>query len=224
MKKNLEKYQNWIAGIAAAALFAMAVFAIHDMQTAEGVGLFFALKAGKERLLFDLIVDGCAGAALLFLVSLPGLLLKRRGMTVRLRFLLAFLAFMPKLSMAYLLHPMQGEAGIALDQPVFVLQTVLPFLCIFAAGAATTSEETGWKRWNGLCFAGAVLMLAASFFVPNLQQLLYFLIVYLLLFVCFDLWERLWLKYPALNTWGWILFGGLSLRSFYVLAEIMRRY
>lgn len=224
MKKKFEKYQNWIAGVAAFALFAMAVLAIHDMQFAEGVGLYFALKAGKDRLLFDLSVDGLAAAALLFLVTLPCLLLKRGGMTVRLRFLLAFLSFMPTLSMAYLIHLMQEEAEIALNQPVFVLQTVLPLLCLLAAGVAIPQGEKVWKRWYSRCCAGAVLLFAAALLVPNLQQLLYFFIVYLLLFVCFDLWERLWLKYPALNTWGWILFGGLALRAFYVLSEVLRRY
>lgn len=224
MRKTLEKYQNWIAGAAAFALFVMAVFTIHDMQFAEGVGLYFALKAEKDRLLFDVSVDGLAAAALLFLVTLPCLLLKRREMTARLRFLIAFLAFMPALSMAYLIHPMQEETEITLSSPVYVLQMILPFLCLLAAGVAISQGEKVWKRWYSLCCAGAALLFAAALLVPNLQQLLYFFIVYLLLLICFDLWERLWLKYPALNTWGWILFGGLFLRAFYVLSEVMRRY
>lgn len=224
MKKTLEKYRNWIAGAAAFALFVMAVLAIHDMQFAEGVGLYFALKAEKDRLLFDLSVDGLAAAALLFLVTLPCLLLKRREMTVRLRFLIAFLAFMPTLSMAYLIHLMQEEAEITLSSPVYVLQTILPLLCLLAAGGAVSQGEKVWKRWYSLCCAGAVLLFAAALLVPNLQQLLYFFIVYLFLLICFDLWERLWLKYPALNTWGWIFFGGLALRAFYVLSEVLRRY
>lgn len=228
---NDPKYSRRTAGIAALALFAYAVYAVHDMQLAEGVGLYFALKLGKERLLFDIIVDILAASGLLLLISLPCLFLKHRKMEALLRFLLVFLSFMPALSMAYLLHPLQAEAEISIELSASVLQMVLPFLCLLAVTVQASSSaalsavtEKSWKRWYSVCCAGAAILFAVTLFIPSLQQLFYFILIYLLLLICFDLWERLYLKYPSLDTWGRILFGGLTFRAFYVLSEVLRRY
>ena len=89
--------------------------------------------------------------------------------------------------------------------------------------AAVLGRET-WKGWYGFCAGAAVLLFVTGFPVPSLQPLLQFVMTYLLLLAAFDLWERVWKKYPALNVWGWLLFGGLGFRAFYVLSRVMGQY
>lgn len=257
------KYGNWIAGILAAAAFACAVAAINDMQTAEGVGLYFFLKLEGDHLIYDLVVnaagdrllndlpDDAAGAflpsdmavdaagarlpydlavdaagalGLLLLTALPCLFLRHRSASCYFRILIAFLAFMPMLSMAYLLHPLAAEETFSLRYFLPALQMTAPFMCLLAAALSLDGAGAVRKRWYGVCCLAAVLLLLAAFCVPSLQQLLFFVLTYLLLLICFDLWERLFLQYPALNRWGGLLFGGLGLRALYVLLTVMSKY
>lgn len=241
MGKRLHKYNNWITGILALFLLAFTAAAIHDMQTAEGVGLYLALKKGADRRPFDLAADIAALLGLLLLTLLPCVPPARRSIAVYFRMLTAFLALMPKLRMAFLVHFFDTEADYSLELPLFVLQTVVPLLCLLAAamslqGDAVSEDEKRtdasnvsrvrpmWKKWYSMCCAAAALSAAAAFLLSSQQQLFDFILAYLLLLVCFDLWERLYRRYPALNGWGWILFGGLALRAVYVLTEIMKKY
>lgn len=220
-----EKQKNVIipalaAGFVFLAYLVMAALCIHDMQSAEGVGLLFALRAGKDRLWYDVAADSLGVLGLLLLVVVPCFRLGHRSAAALLRMLLAFLSFMPSLSMAYLLHPLEGGEELQLQQPLFLLQTLLPFLCLWAA---VLGRET-WKGWYGFCAGAAVLLFVTGFPVPSLQPLLQFVMTYLLLLAALDLWERVWKKYPALNVWGWLLFGGLGFRAFYVLSRVMGQY
>ena len=232
MGKRIEKYQNWLAGIAAAVFYVMAVYVVHDMQSAEGVGLYFALQTGGDRRVYDAAVDAAAALGLFLMILLPCVCLRHRSASALFRFLAAFLAFMPTLSTAYLLNPLQAEEVFLVHTPLSVLRTVLPFLCLLGAGARASvcgsqgerDHGRAWKRWYSVCCGGAAALFCVTLFAVSLQPLFNFLLVYLILFVCFDLWERLLLKYPVLNSWGWILFGGLMLRGFYVLSELLRRY
>lgn len=220
MERKLKRLESLVIGVCFFAGLAMAFYCIHDMQMAEGVGLFFALKAGKDRLLFDLAVDVAGGLGLSLLIAVPCLVLGYWDFPALLRFLLVYLSLMPTLSMAYLLDPLGGEEGLRL-QPLFVLlQTVIPFLCLWVA----ILGREAWKKWYGVCAGCAALLCLAGFFVQPLQPLFQFIMTYLLLLMGFDLWERVWKKYPALNTWGWILFGGLGFRAFYVLSQVMAEY
>ena len=219
-KQKREIGSALLTGLVLLAYLVMAVLSIHDMQSAEGVGLFFALRAGKDRLWFDMTADAMGVMGLLLLVVVPWLRLGHGSVAALLRLLLAFLSFMPSLSMAYLLHPMDGGEELQLLQPIFLLQTLLPFLCLWAA----VLGKEAWKGWYGFCAGLAALLFGMGFLVPSLQPLLHFVMAYLLLLAAFDLWERVWERYPALNVWGWLLFGGLGLRAFYVLSRVMGQY
>lgn len=224
MGERLQKYGNWIAGILAVAAFACAVAAVNDMQTAEGVGLYFALKLERDRLPYDLAVDAAGALGLFLLTALPCLLLRHRSAACYFRMLIAFLAFMPMLSMAYLLHPLEADAPFSLRPFLPALQMEAPFLCLLAAALSLDGAGAVWKRWYSVCCVAAALLPLAALCLPFLQQLLCFVLTYLLLLVCFDLWERLFHQYPALNRWGGLLFGGLALRALYVLLMVMSKY
>lgn len=222
-KGNRKMLEQIILGVVWAGFFGLAVLTIHDMQTAEGVGLYFALKLGRGRLAFDAAADLLGVLGLLCLAVIPCRILRYRSLGASLRFLLLFLAFMPALSMAYLIDPFQETDAAFPDLLLFVLQSLLPFACLTAI-ALWTVVPSFWKKWYGVCCGAAVLLAVFSFCVPTLQQLSNFVLVYLILLVCFDLWECLCGHYPALEKWRWILFGGLGCRAFYTLSQIMRRY
>ena len=71
--KGLRKrYAEWIQALSALLLIAIAGLTLHDMQTAEGAGLYLAIKAGAEdRRMYDFAVDAAGMLCLLVLLLLP---------------------------------------------------------------------------------------------------------------------------------------------------------
>ncbi len=118
--KGLRKrYAEWIQALSALLLIAMAGLTLHDMQTAEGAGLYLAIKAGAEdRRMYDFAVDAAGMLCLLVLLLLPCLLQKRLRPAPFLRFASASLAFLPVVSMALLVHLADGTEEMALRQAI----------------------------------------------------------------------------------------------------------
>ncbi len=118
--KGLRKrYAEWIQALSALLLIAMAGLTLHDMQTAEGAGLYLAIKAGAEdRRMYDFAVDAAGMLCLLLLLLLPCLLQKRLRPAPFLRFASASLAFLPVTSMALLVHLADGTEEMALRQAI----------------------------------------------------------------------------------------------------------
>lgn len=118
--KGLRKrYAEWIQALSALLLIAIAGLTLHDMQTAEGAGLYLAIKAGAEdRRMYDFAVDAAGMLCLLMLLLLPCLLQKRLRPAPFLRFASASLAFLPVVSMALLVHLADGTEEMALRQAI----------------------------------------------------------------------------------------------------------
>ena len=118
--KGLRKrYAEWIQALSALLLIAMAGLTLHDMQTAEGAGLYLAIKAGAEdRRMYDFAVDAAGMLCLLVLLLLPCFLQKRLRPAPFLRFASASLAFLPVVSMALLVHLADGTEEMALRQAI----------------------------------------------------------------------------------------------------------
>lgn len=114
-----KRYAEWIQALSALLLIAMAGLTLHDMQTAEGAGLYLAIKAGAEdRRMYDFAVDAAGMLCLLMLLLLPCLLQKRLRPAPFLRFASASLAFLPVTSMALLVHLADGTEEMALRQAI----------------------------------------------------------------------------------------------------------
>ena len=95
----------------------LALLTLHDMQTAEGTGLYLAFQAGtRERGPYDLLVDLAGMMCLAGLVLLPCILLKQREPESFFRFLAAYLAFLPTVSTAALVHLLDGTEDIVIRQ------------------------------------------------------------------------------------------------------------
>lgn len=248
MKENgLKQYAKWIQAMFAAVLLLFAALTLHDMQTAEGAGFYLAIKAGhQDRRIYDLLVDAAGMLCLLALLLLPCLAQKRLSPASFLRFASACLAFLPVMSMGDLVHLADGSEEIVLRQAILegrpgeaFLEGLAGLFPILAAGVpvlilALGIERTGGGqgrgkrqasiRWPGWLKISAVLLLAPALLFPALTDVCIYLIVYLLLTAAFSLWERLNEMHPALDTWGWILFGGFWLRGIERMLEVMNVY
>ncbi len=114
-----KRYAEWIQALSALLLIAIAGLTLHDMQTAEGAGLYLAIKAGAEdRRMYDFAVDAAGMLCLLVLLLLPCFLQKRLRPAPFLRFASASLAFLPVVSMALLVHLADGTEEMALRQAI----------------------------------------------------------------------------------------------------------
>ncbi len=172
--KGLRKrYAEWIQALSALLLIAMAGLTLHDMQTAEGAGLYLAIKAGAEdRRMYDFAVDAAGMLCLLLLLLLPCLLQKRLRPAPFLRFASASLAFLPVVSMALLVHLADGTEEMALRQAISMgqpgaallewlgellpaLSAGLPVLILaFGMVRAGSAEELAGKAENPENLAG----------------------------------------------------------------------
>lgn len=232
----------WLAG--AAALIGCAGLTIHDMQTAEGTGLYLAMKAGTEnRRMYDLLVDGVGILCVLAALLLPCLIFGHLQAKAFFRFTAAYFAFLPLLSTAMLVHLADGTEAIGLREAVLegrlgealreglagavpVMAVGVPLLLLaFAAGKA----ERGGKG-KGLCggwrvvLAVQILLLVAAVLFPALTEPFVYLARYLLLVYGFVLWEELCGAYPELDAWGLVLFAVFWLRGLDRMLETMSVY
>ena len=237
-----DRIWNWIWILLSAGTLLFAAVVLYDMQTAEGIGLYFALQMGAEdRRSFDLLAVLAGMVCLLVLLVLPCVLWKRLRPASFFRLLCGYLAFLPAVSTADLVHLLAGtqqiqlraefisgsfgmglKEGLAQVMPAFVMGVPLLLLAL-AVEKESSGECVMSKRWRVILVVQVLLIVGALLF-PALTPHFSFLFRYLLLLEGFVVWEKLWDRYPALNAWGWILFGGCYLRGIYMMMEIMSRY
>lgn len=241
MGKRLLKNKNWICVIVSLAVFALVFVALHDMQTAVGAGLYLSIKAGAtERIMYDLFVDGAMLVAIVLLVGVPCVLQKHGKPDSFLRLFFVFLAFMPRLGPGYCITFFENKSLFEL-RPAFregsfmvgllegaefsasLLEMVVPMFCLLLL-AVFIQGKCAVKRWYFIALIPGLLMELGVFLFPNLAEFLCFGVTYCILLIMFDLWENLVESYEGMNTWGWILFGGLGLRGVYRLLDLMSHF
>lgn len=153
--KGLRKrYAEWIQALSALLLIAIAGMTLHDMQTAEGAGLYLAIKAvAEDRRMYDFAVDAAGMLCLLALLLLPCLLQKRLRPAPFLRFASACLAFLPVMSMASLVHLADGTEKLAIRQALSagrpgaaLLEWLGELLPVLAAGLPVLILAVGMVR------------------------------------------------------------------------------
>ena len=220
MKKDKSLYLNVSLVFLSVLTFGAVVAGIHQMQFAEGVGLYWSFMAKGQRELLDVLVDATAALAFFILVLLPCVTLRHTSVDAFLRFLIGFVAFMPRLSMSYLIHLFDdGGSGADAELVLSGLGLILPFACALLIGVSCL--ERPWKKWY---WGSGALALVMGVWAMWEAQGPGFVMMYALLLVCFDAWERLLKGYSGMKSWGWILFGGLWLRAFYRVIELWSIY
>lgn len=170
--------RKWIWAALAAATLLFACLTFHDMQTSEGIGLYFAMRAGAQnRKIFDFLADGARMLCLWAAVFLPCFVSGRRRPDAFFRLLAAYLAFLPTVSAASLVHLADGTEKIALRAAVSAgewggalaeglavmapaLSAGVPLL-LLAAGARKMWGESGVGAENAQREAGSGLGAAA---------------------------------------------------------------
>lgn len=220
MRKDKSLYLNGILVLLSMLTFSAVAMGVHQMQFAEGVGLYWSLKVKGQRQLFDVLVDAAAVMAFFMLVFLPCVILKHKSIGPFFRLLTSFVAFMPRLSMSYLIHLFDNGGGEANAELVLSeLGLLLPFACALLMGVGCL--EKPWEKWYWGSGAIALVMGVLAMWDAQGPG---FIMAYALLLVCFDAWERLLKGYSGMKSWGWILFGGLWLRALYRVIELWSIY
>lgn len=247
-----KKYGKWICVVWSVFTLGLALLTLHDMQTAEGTGLYLAFQAGtRERGPYDLLVDLAGMMCLAGLVLLPCILLKQREPESFFRFLAAYLAFLPTVSTAALVHLLDGTEDIVIRQSLLegnlpealregmagiipLLQVGVPVLVLAAALCREAGEgkpgkaENEGKRVAGkaawAAMAAVLLLIFPAVVFPALTDICVYVIFYALLVYGFRLWGKLEAAYPGFRTWGWLLFVFFWFRGLDRMLEVMSIY
>ena len=204
-------------------LFLCSLYALHDMQTAEGIGLYFSLKIGLEnRIYLDLLVDVLGMICLALLIWLPCQILNRRTEASYCRLLIGYLATVPSLSLSNVLHMFngeivflwEGEIGAEIVRGFFenapFLQIWLLMLIILYA-----VRGTDFGKWHRTIWLFLGLLFGVSLIVPAVRHLTGYFMGYCELLLAFDCWETILCENEKLKKWSWILFALLLLRGIY---------
>lgn len=245
VRMGRNKWGKWVQLTVTAGLFFFAWMTLHDMQTAEGTGLYLMFQAGAgNRKIFDCLVEGTAMLCLLAAVAVPCILTRGPQPAAVLRFLSAYLAFLPTVSTAALVHLLDGTNRIGL-QPAFlegeirmvwlegldglipVLGAGVPLLLLASAayGAVGEGRQQAGRSWKKTAVLIIwLLLLPVSLLFPALTDLCHYLFCYgLLLYGC-NLWEKLLDRFPGLKGFSWVLAGIFCARGIDRMMEIMSVY
>ena len=235
------KKSTWLTGILVLATFVMILLTMHDMQTAQGVGLYLSILGGyKSRIIFDIIVDVLGMILLAIYLFVPCFLLGRLNIKSIFRLLAAYLALLPGVDLGKLVHIFDTSEAFSQGQPFVeggflasflsgmreispVLRLWLPVFCLMLIGNRIIGSIE-LKRWERNILWLQIPLLLGVFLFPSISPYLSFIMQYLLLIICFDIWER-WYKVSSnIEKWGAILFGGLWLRGVYLMIEVMSKW
>ena len=236
---KLAKYNKLVNFIFAAIILLVCMYALHDMQTAEGIGLFFAMKLGVEQCLFvDVAVDLLCIGALVLLVYLPVKYLKPVTEGACLRLLIGYLAVVPSLSLSELIG-LFGANGKEFFWDMGILTTweawtniylLLPFLQMWIPlflilfAVSCTQYDFTLKKWHRVFLTSQLVMIGILIILPQAENLVLYLFGYFGLLIAFDCWEYLYERTPQWKKWYNLFFVLMLLRGIYRIVVLMSRF
>ena len=98
MSKKINKF-NGLFLIPILGLFLLAYLTLHDLATAQGIGLYLALLQGQEeREKFDLMVDIVGMLLLVAVLVIPCIVLKHKKLDALLRIMTVYFAIFENLN------------------------------------------------------------------------------------------------------------------------------
>lgn len=228
-----------------AVLFLLCLYALHDMQTAEGIGLFLALQIGlKDCIWMNLLVDILGTICLALLIYMPCHFTCRRGESY-VRLFVGYLAVVPHLSLAEMIHVCQGEKRFLWETNVsesltqwflpveeflqiWVPLLVLTYLLKVYVAEDIKKDEGNVSRerkcemqWKILGLQAVLLVFALL--IPSALNPLMWLVGYMGLILAFDYWETVLANNRILEKWSRIPFALLLLRGIYRIMILVSR-
>ena len=236
INQKTDKREKCIFILIIAVTLGFYLAAYHDMQTADGVGLYLAMHFGqKDRLPFDILCDVIRMAGVLTLLGAACAATGHRNLTAFARLLCAWISFMPIFSMAELVHlPDEAVRSMTLaDSGLLerfwegesvtagIFKVWLPLFFFIFLGFTLKKAGNKVPGWYRICVVIQILLLACVFIIPGWAVVFVEILLYLLLVMTFDLWERWLADNPVLAKWSAILFGLMWLCGVFRLVELM---
>lgn len=217
--------------------FALAFYTLHDLQTAEGAGLYLSITYNSSsRILFDAVID-ITGMLLLFLVTfLPILIMGKASLDSFFRFFSIYLAFMPIIHPGNVVHLLNAFQNITFRpnlincnwenflfqdlQPIFdMLKWLLPLiLLLYAFNKISGGTKVSYRKWFLFLF---LIFIFCFCIFENIAFTFLYLAYYLLFLWLFKETETFFLICPSFAPWSYILFGGCLLRGIYRMLHLI---
>lgn len=215
------------------AQLGLVVLTWHDMAVAQGVGLYLSMEAGADnRLIFDLAADVWCALSFVIAILLPVLVLKLKQPMQVLRFVSAYLAFMPILRPAMLVHLFDGhslwtihlDVTIGLNMLFGFLREVVPLLFLLAILCKMSGYVA--PKWHVVVWIAEALLCVGMFILPELSEVCRFVMYYLLAVLAFERWEKLLEKKRVFweKIMVWLVFALLYFRGCEKMLTLMANH
>jgi len=245
MKVKSHKVSEIVLILINMVCFLFTLVAVRDMHVSQGVGLFFCVMVGAgDKAIFDIGVDIVCALALLTLIILPCAGFRKIKPEAVFRFFSVFLAVMPVLSLAYLVHLPDGPQTFAIRESISngnvlksiaetggalysVIVILIPMMILFMGLKTIYKKQNekenafifGIREWSalGLC----IFLVIGSWVFPGLENLLCFGLAYILLIKTFAIWESVVDRNDHVRNFSFILYGGCMMRGIFLLIRMM---
>lgn len=237
-KESSHKHRNLIILLLSIGILLFALCTLHDLQTAEGVGLYLSILTGAQNhRKFDILTDVIGILLLLISLLAPCIIFRHRSAEGFFHMTALYLAFIPVISPASTVHLVDTCQNLSIQQTfadntfsrVFVeslsgitdiFLLLIPLLLLFLAINRRT-EPTPTKGWKKIVVVLELGLLILNLLFPPLSQEISYFMCYALVIWIFEESETLCRHFPAFSSWGNILYGGCLLRGIYKMIELM---
>lgn len=228
VQKIQPKHQSVAIILFILCMFGCCLYTVHDMQTAEGIGLFFSMQLGmSSRTIMDIVVDALCIGVLALLIYLPCQLLGYKSLTAYCRLLIVYLAAVPSLSLAKVLQLFREDEVLFLWDCDLLsgvwqwfygiagfLQVWVPLLVLLYAFAGEKCRFLSVK-WHKIVLLAECVLIVILLCVPTAENLILYLCGYMGLLLAFDCWETLLRENKTPEKWSYILYALLLLKGIY---------
>lgn len=235
--KQINKCIKFIMFASIALTFVLALYTLHDLQTAEGAGLYLSITfSHPTRTICDIIVD-VVGMFLFFIaIFLPTILLKYKSVESFFRLFSIYLAFMPIVHPGNVVHLINAFQNLSIRtnlsdgnflkylfqdlSPIFgIIKAFLPFLLlVYTINRLTHTKKTSIPKW---VFILLILLLLCFCLFENVADLFLYLICYTLILWCFQELESLCRSITRFAAWNNIIIWGCLLRGIYRMLALI---
>lgn len=165
------------------------------MQTSQGIGYYFALKAGKNRLLFDVLADAVFLVLLIIALAIPFLSAKTNP-AGQSRFFILFVSMIPTVRTDYVFS-LFFERGVSssFNFDIWageVMNAYFPGILFFALalGYSCCTSANKISRKITVLTAVALFLVLPGMLMPGLNVLSLFIGAYILIYTAFILLEN----------------------------------